>query len=419
LRRFVEEGADSEKAYMLLVQIPSNGQIEGEQIAVVRLIPNYPFMRFTGRVRESLFSCLNQMSMEIAGLEQRIQRDVSEHDADRKRRIAERNLRIADIEIAEYGPSPRMYNCLGDAFQVLERPKQSIEAYQKSLELAEIGGTDMLESFYGLLTVMETLPNSLEQQIDLCLKSLEHYPLDAQLLCAMGGYLQRQGRLDLAARSYETAFRFGHVRPHVWHVGVIKEIAAVCCGLALQLEKKDELALGVLQQGVTENPDSERIRRQLLGLYIKQGLREEALWQLEQLPERPEPIEAMRSAVRGACLASQENWAPATAYLRTAYEGGCHDVLCLRWLTVTLLNQQLTGEAADVIQAWREIDPYDAEMIRYGELLSGRAEAGEQAGPADELSMPENTRVDRRVGETAPKKPTTIRPTIPAPPEDA
>jgi hypothetical protein len=58
----------------------------------------------------------------------------------------------------------------------------------------------MLEGYYGLLTTFDGDPSQSDQQITACLEALEVYPLDAQLLVAMGGYMQNQNRLDLAAR---------------------------------------------------------------------------------------------------------------------------------------------------------------------------------------------------------------------------
>ena len=67
----------------------------------------------------------------------------------------------------------------------------------------------MLEAFYGILAALDQLPGARDKQLALCQEALAAFPFDAQLLCAMGNYLQQQGRIDLACRSFEAAARFG------------------------------------------------------------------------------------------------------------------------------------------------------------------------------------------------------------------
>ena len=86
----------------------------------------------------------------------------------------------------------------------------------------------MLEAFYGLLSTLDQLPKAQEKQIAFCQQALEIFPFDAQLLCAMGSYLERQGRIDLACRSFEAAARFGQVDPQTTHLIEIADIATVC-----------------------------------------------------------------------------------------------------------------------------------------------------------------------------------------------
>ena len=55
LREFVDRQADATKVYMLPIEVPPDeGEVPGEQIDQVRLMPNVSGMRFSGRVRETL-----------------------------------------------------------------------------------------------------------------------------------------------------------------------------------------------------------------------------------------------------------------------------------------------------------------------------------------------------------------------------
>ena len=109
------------------------------------------------------------------------------------------------------------------------------DCYRHALQHAQRGSTDMLEAYYGLLTTFEGDVAARPQQLAVCLEALDIYPFDAQLHCAMGSYLQAQGRVDLAARSYQMAVENGRIDLETWHLTGIAEVATVCWSLSLQL----------------------------------------------------------------------------------------------------------------------------------------------------------------------------------------
>jgi lipopolysaccharide biosynthesis regulator YciM len=154
----------------------------------------------------------------------------------------------------------------------------------------------------------------------------------------------------------------------------IQDIAAVCYSLSLQLQNKDELAILALEEGLAANPGSERIRRQLTELYIRQCNREKAVEAADALPLTETQRDALRSAIRGACLASQNNWPAAKAYLQAAYQAGCRDPLCLRWYAITLLTIGDKPAARSVIDRWHEAHPTSAEAHRYLQRAASRSQ---------------------------------------------
>ncbi len=399
LKAFVSNQADSNTAYMLLVTSPApRDGIDGEQNGQFRLVPRRDDLAFQGRVRESLTDSILGAKMNLEGLPFRIQRGDRENDPERRESRAKRNLRIADIQIAADGPTARMANCRASAYQDLGDSEQAVKAYATAVDIAAAGSSDMLEGYYGLLSVLDCIAESEEQQLQFCLKAIEVFPLDSQLLCAMGSYLQRQERLDLASRSYETAFRFGQVNPEVSHVGRIQEICAICFGLSLQAQGDDLKSLDAFESAVEQQPESETLKRHLLNAYIRQAMRDEAVALAKRL-DVSEHREALTSAVRGACLASQENWLPANAYLKTAFDAGCRDALCLRWYSVALLRQARIDEAKDVLAQWQAADPNDAElrsymaMIEPQEVPTDTSETLEASPPA---VLPPGARLDSR-----------------------
>jgi hypothetical protein len=162
---------DAATAYVLIVKPPTApGVIAAEQIARIRLMPNRPGVRFQGRVRESLYDTLENLGMEIDGLPQRIERGPREHDETLKRRRAQRNLRLADLEIAEYGRLPQLVNCLAEAAQTLGDTQRAIHLYGETLQSEATGAAERLEAYYGILASLDGTPGARSSQLSLCIK---------------------------------------------------------------------------------------------------------------------------------------------------------------------------------------------------------------------------------------------------------
>lgn len=384
IRNFVDRHADPEKAYLMFVQLAANSpQLSGEQIGQMRLLPVREDLRFTGRIRERILPAVIEAGLDVDALPCQVHRPVDDHALQRKQAKAERNLRIAAVAEAEEGETSTLFMVRAEAHQVLGQSDQAAKLYRRTIELAERGSSEMLEAYYGLLTSYDGRPDCSELQIGTCLEALDIFPLDAQLLCGMGSYLIKQGRLDLAARSYEIAATHGQVDPATWHLADIGEVAVSCLALTYQLQNQLPEARQSLEQALAERPDSMRLRRQLLEFLIKTGDRAAALAEFDRLPRDLPGREALRSAVRGALLANEQNWLAAEPYLKTAFTAGCRDNLCLRWLTVSYLALDKLPAAQEILQAWRACEPESSELAAYELALTERrreaADAGEQA----------------------------------------
>jgi hypothetical protein len=268
LKAFVTEKANVSTAYMLLITTPPGAQdVSSEQVARVRLLPNHPDLEFTGRVRESLTASLAECGLEVEGLPYRIRRGAAEHDESRRRARAERNLHMACREMNETGPQERLLNCIAEAHQALGDHLRAEEMYRRSL-----GGASQtaikLEAYYGLLVALESRGNSRTAQIALCLEALEEFPLDAHLLCALGGYLHSQGQGELAVRALDTAWRHGQLHPEVWHLAEIRAIAAVSLSRCHEAAGRVRQAAQTIDDALRELPPCEvliRRRNELRG----------------------------------------------------------------------------------------------------------------------------------------------------------
>ena len=375
LRKFIDREADPKKVYMLTVVVPSaSHDASDEQIAVARLMPNHPDLRFEGRVSETV-----QPSIEAAGLEidmapGRIRRHPRVNDPDRKAQRARRNLRLIDMETASGELAPRLFLAQGEALTDLGNVDAARRAFRRTINTAARGSTQMLEGYYGLLTSYDGLDALRDEQLRVGLEALEIYPLEAQLLCLMGSYLQGKGRLDLAERAFDTAVKYGQVDLESWHLAEIAEMAAVCLNLSKQLQNKMEEALLIVEEALVRYPHSGRIRRHLLDLYIKLGRSDDAVRTADSITGDPQERGLLGNAVRGAVKATAKDWLPALGYLQSAYAAGCRDPLCLRWLVVTLLSNGQTEAARPVLVEWLELQPDSAEALAYANVLGGQQE---------------------------------------------
>jgi len=371
LRQFVDSEADPDRVYMLMVVVPTaDGSSSPEQAAQMRLMPNRPELRFEGRVRETLEPAIERQDLIIEMAPGRIDRHRRDLDPTRKTAKAQRDIRLVTLECSDtLEPPVRLLLAVGEACSNLGEVEKARQMYSQAVRQAERGSTDMLDAYYGLLTTYDADPSLCDEQLSAGLEALEVYPLDAQLLCAMGSYLQNQGRLDLAERAFETAVLHGQVDLETWHLSEIAEMAVVCLALTQQLAQKPDQARTVLLDALDRFPESDRVRRHLVDLLVKLGRSQEALGFIGPLAGTMGTAEPWRNAVLGACKGAQKDWLGALGYLQSAYVGGCRDPFCLRWLVVTLISSGQLDAARPVLNEWLAREPANAEALAYFERM--------------------------------------------------
>jgi len=281
LRQFVNEQADPGRAYLMPIELAAAGGVE--QVWQVRLHPRRESLRFAGRVRESLDVSLDQAGVAIQPLAIAIQRAL-DGDPLTKSAKAQRNIRLADRSLAEQGPSAEMHNCLGEALQSLGDPLRAARQYQHVIRLAAPASRYRLEGYYGLLTCLDSAGPDRWAQLALCLEALDEFPLDAQLLVALGGYLQTESHAPLAVRAYDVAFRHGQIEPRIAHLPEIQELAAVCAAALLERAGDSAGAQTLLEAAVRTFPQSLRIARRLVESLVQQGHHDQAQALIDSLP---------------------------------------------------------------------------------------------------------------------------------------
>jgi hypothetical protein len=384
IREFIDTTANAEHAYLLpIVLPPSAGQIDGEHLHQVRLHPLEEGIAFVGRVREHLDDSLAAAGISLETLAIPIHRGSRDHDPAVKMDRAQRNVRLADLALAERGPSAAIHNCLGEALQTLGDPLRAAQQYQHALRLAATQSRDQLEAYYGLLTCVGSAGQDRAEQLALCMEALDKFPLDAQLLVALGGYLRSLGQPQLAVRSYDVAFRHGQTESRIWHLPEIREIAAICAAGLQQQTGAQQEAHSLLEAATRALPQSLRLARQLVELHLQQGRREAALAAVNAAPLSETTRDAWILAIRGFGLARDGQWLAARGDLQSALQAGCRERYCLRPLIAAHLALDDVAAAATTLEAWRALEPANPELSELGRLigdkktLSARSTAGQ------------------------------------------
>jgi tetratricopeptide (TPR) repeat protein len=249
LREFIDRHAQSSKAYMLWIEVPAQAEAAcGEQAARVRLMPNRREVRFTGRVRETAEPSLKTAGIRVEMAPGRIVRHPRQHNPERKITNAKRNFDLACRENAECrGPSPhRLLLAMGETYSDLGLYQPAWGAYRNVIDKSAKKSVEMLEAYYGLITILDNVPSARELQMNVCLEALEVYPFDAQLLLALGKYLHRDCQFDLAAKAFDTAVKYGQVDPSIWHLTKLTEVATACHRASVGLQER-EMTLPIRQ----------------------------------------------------------------------------------------------------------------------------------------------------------------------------
>lgn len=396
LRAFVDRGADAGRAYALFVEAAAAPpDASPEQAAQVRLMPNRADLYFEGRVRETLRPAMDAAGAELDIAPGRVLRHPRHNDPAVKARRGRRNLDLIALERASASHADlRLLLATGEAAGDLGDPTLAQQAFEQAVRAARRSSTEMLEAYYGLLASFEASPADQARQLTVCLEALEVYPLDTQLLCAMGSYLQGQGQLGLAARAFELAVRYGQVNLETWHLRDVGDVAASCLALTLQLLRRDDQARRVLEEAIERSPASVRLRRHLVHWHVKRAQSDEAIRAAEGIAAGPEHAEPLRDAIRGACEAVRQEWTAALAHLQSAYVAGCRDPICLRWLSIVLLSRGQAEAAEPLVRQWQSLEPSNPEVRTYLEAIRAGAAPSEPPSAAPEAAPTRWLRVD-------------------------
>jgi predicted Zn-dependent protease len=176
----------------------------------------------------------------------------------------------------------------------------------------------------------------------------------------------------------------------------------MCYSLTLELQGKTAEARQALENALHIRGHSDRVRQQLLDLHIKHNRRQEALAEVDRWPGSIPNRDSLRTAVRGACLAAQQQWPAALPYLRRAYDAGCRQSLCLRWLASALIATGDLEAAEPMLLRWQAAAPGHPEPQRLLACVA-QAAAGKIGAPEPADALPAQPwRIDASAGVHGP-----------------
>lgn len=345
-------------------------------------------------MRETLHPAIHNAGLELDIAPGRILRHPRQHSQARKQKLAQRDLDLIELESIDNNlPESRIFLAQGEAYVNLGNYDKAREFFAKAIQISLPGSTEMLEGYYGLLTGYNNNPTQSDAQMRICLNALEIFPLDTQLLLAIGNYFQTRNCLDLAVRAFETAVKFGQTNLSTWHLCQLPEVAASCLTMTLQLQGKQDEACKVVQEALIRHPNAARLERLALDLSVKTGNVDLAIQMARKVYMVGDGESPLVMAVRGACKAAKQEWTPALAYLQSAYLMGCRNAFCLRWLAVTLLSNGQGEAAKPVLAEWQNLEPANKELLAY---LAAVYEANNPETAVPERELVENNKEIRQ-----------------------
>lgn len=377
--RFTESQLDPESAYFLVIRraLPENGETlaelmhsndafrngsrseREEEIIELRLLPLRQKIRYSGRLRESVFLSVQESGVKLNALPGRILRLSPLLDVKGRERRAKRTLEIIEAAKANNEPlSDEMLLERAEAILWLGNPVASREFYREILETTESGNI-ALEAFYRIDDTFRAERNTSNEPLENLGAGIEKFPRDLQLLSLLGGLLQQRKQFEIAIRTMETAVKYGQLAFDVWHRWRVRNTIIRNLGLTFRMFGEYDRALELFEEYFEEVKDDPEIVRNMVDLYILKG-EEEKGTQTAKLLWNGAELEVMEKVITGASRASRNDWEGAKQPLSEAFEAGNRDVLCLRWYSLVLLSSCKFEEARPVLEEWRK---YDIENI--------------------------------------------------------
>ena len=335
-----------------------------EETIEARLMPLRKGVRFQGRVRASLLSRNAALMVPISAAPGRFLLPSKKIDPAKTTTRASQTLET--LEKIENEGELIQDDLLAAKADAQFNLGNFIDSRKSLMQLIKNASrSDLrLSAYYNVWETFAHAPIPDAEITKLLIESIDHFPVDMQLLTFLGTHLQRTGQLDLAIRTFETAIQHGRVSLDVWHRLRIREIAATSLALCFRLQDRNNDAMRVLETSAELVDDRSEFNRHLLDLYIAENVEEKASELAAEIWGDVD-LDLLRLVIKGACLAKTGRWDLALAPLTEAHQQGCRDILCLRWYALALLATQQFKLAIEILEEWLAIQPDNSEAKSY------------------------------------------------------
>lgn len=329
-----------------------------------RLMPLRKGLYFSGPVRETPFLSATNLMIQLSAAPGRIVGPMKYVDQHIRLLRGARNLRILE-NLQSQGMAVEDELLI---FQAEVRCDLGDWAAARNDYLRLVSETSKsnlrLEGYYALCDTTMFTSIQPAETTQILLQSLDQFPVDMQLLTLMGKHMQGQGHWDIAARTFDTALRYGQISLDVWHRRHIREMAAVGLSLIHRLQDNQAKAIQVLESNLDQIEDATECVRYLFDLYIAEFQEFKAHDAAAKVFEGEE-LDLMQDVLSGACRASAGAYEAAILPLEAAYADGCRDLLCLRWYALSLISLERFDDAIPIIEEWTASAPESKEAKAY------------------------------------------------------
>ena len=335
-----------------------------EETIEARLMPLRKGVRFQGQIRASLLSRNAALMMQISAAPGRFLLPSKKLDPAKSASRAKQTLEV--LEKIESEGERIQDDLLAAKAEAQFLLGNFIDSRRSSMKLIkDATRSDLrLSAYYSVWETFVHAPIPDAEITKLLVESIEHFPVDIQLLTFLGSHLQRTGKLDLAIRTFETAVQHGRVSLDVWHRLRIREIAVTSLTLCFRLLDRNKEAIKVLETNAELVEDKSEFNRHLLDLYIAENWEKKASELAAEIWGDVD-LDLLRLVIKGACAAKTGCWDAALLPLSEAHQKGCRDTLCLRWYALALLALQQFAPAVEILEQWLAIQPDNSEAKSY------------------------------------------------------
>lgn len=237
--------------------------------AHVKLFPNHPQIRFRYRIHEQVTPALKQLGIPVRPSGAVVRHAHADRSLKGERARAERNLRLAHLDLAERPGDPFVWLSVGMSYLYAPQGLAQAEAYlrQAAEGLADRSPTQLNALLYLGQALAKAGRANDEEAVYRA--ALVKFPDDGSLLFRLGHLCERSGRPEEAAELYQRVLQRGKGRLTVVHPRDLAVQAALRLGQVYLRRGKVRQAERLWLEAARRHPQAVVLRQALLRLYTR------------------------------------------------------------------------------------------------------------------------------------------------------